>query len=1137
MNRPLFTLWILLLGFSAAGQEYRGTLQGRVSDASGARIVGARVAATNTATNQTLFATTNEVGEFRLPFVIPGDYLVTAEAVGFKKAVLRDVRVNVQAAVELDFRLELGDAAESVTVTDKPPLLNLSNADLGQVIDSQFINVINPTLTRNAMNLVQLAAGVSGGTGTVTSFAANSFSIQGGGSLRGGNEFLVDGMPSLMPSGGGIVSFVPSLDSVAEVKVQTTLFDAQFGRSNGGAVNVTTKGGTNELHGVGYWFKRWAALNANSWTNNRLGLPRPPVKYDQYGFFVSGPVILPKLYNGKSRTFWSVAFEEDADARELTRQQRVPTALEKQGNFSQTLNQRGQQLVIYDPATTLVAGNRATRQPFPGAIIPAARFNPTGRAYLQAYPEPNLAGATTRLTDINWSAGGVYVVEQGTWNTRLDHQISPSNRLFGRLSRMRRLQNPDQLIRNVYSYAGTGTTDNDVLRRDMTSIALDDTHTFSPTLIATFRYGFSRYYTRTTIGAVNVDPASFQLPSQVIEGQAVRGLAILNLGEGLPSFGSALTRASDNQHTLLATFNKQFRKHAVKWGLDYRLLDRHSASPGANAAGQFNFGTLFTREDPFNPASGQVTGTSMAALLLGLPESGAMGGNTALSYRNHYWGLFFQDDWRVTGRLTLNLGLRWELETPFVEKYNRIAYGFDENARFPFEVPGLELRGGLLYAGVGGNPRRMGQTDWNNFGPRFGLAFQLNERTVLRGGYGVFFSSQAIANTSLLTVGTFNAVTQFVATTDNATPFTTLANPFPGGLVRPLGSSPGLAGQAGDVINVFDPVRVSPYNQQWQFSIQRELPANILVDVGYVGSHSVKQFETFNLNERPDFALPLGNALNQTVPNPFRGILPATSPLGQGATITRERLLLRYPQYSAFTVQAMNTGRGLYHSLQVNVNKRVSHGLAVIFNHTFSRLMDNNTTSVINPRQYRSVSSLDQKHILRLAATYDFPWKFRHRFAQTTLGGWKVAGLYRFLTGLPLSVSHPNGRPIRIRNPRLSGPVSQRLGDRTEGGVVVNPYFDTGAFVPYPTPFVVPADPPALDELRAPSESGLNFNLFKRFPIRERLQIEARLEGANVLNSPNFGAPGTNLNALATFGVITSAGGNRSMQGALRILF
>jgi hypothetical protein len=1122
---------------AALGQEYRGTIQGRVTDSSGARVAGARIVAINVATNLTLEATANEAGEFRLPFVIPGDYTVTAESTGFKKAIQQGVRVSVQGAVDIEFRLELGDIAESVTVTDKPPLLNLANADLGQVIDSQFINVINPTLTRNAMNLVQLAAGVSGGTGTVTSFAANNFSIQGGGSLRGGNEFLVDGMPSLMPSGGGIVTFVPSLDTVAEVKVQTTLFDAQFGRSNGGAVNVTTKGGTNELHGVAYWFKRWAALNANSWTNNRLGLPRPPVKYDQYGFMVSGPVMLPKLYNGKNRTFWSVAFEEDADARELTRQQRVPTALEKQGNFSQTLNQRGAPLVIYDPATTQVVDNRATRQPFPNAIIPSARFNPTGQAYMQAYPDPNQPGATTRLTDINWSASGVYVVEQGTWNTRIDHQLSQSNRLFGRVSRMRRLQNPDQLINNVYSYAGTGTTDNDVLRRDMTSIALDDTHTFSPTLIATFRYGFSRYLTRTTIGAVNVDPASFQLPSQIVGGQVVRGLSIFNLGEGLPSLGSALTRASDNQHTLLATFNKQLSKHTLKWGVDYRLLDRHTASPGANAAGQFNFGTLFTREDPFNPASGQVTGTSMAALLLGLPESGAMGGNTALSYRNHYWGLFFQDDWRVSRRLTLNLGLRWELETPFVEKYNRIAFGFDENARFPFEVPGLDLRGGLLYAGVGGNPRRMGNIDWNNFGPRFGMAFQLDSRTVLRGGYGMFFSSQAIANTSLLTVGTFNAVTQFVATTDNATPFATLANPFPGGLVQPLGSAPGLAGQAGDVINVFDPTRVSPYNQQWQFSIQRELPASILVDVGYVGSHSVKQFETFNMNERPDSALPLGTALNQTVPNPFRGILPANSPLGQGATITRERLLLRYPQYSGFTVQAMNTGRGLYHSMQVNVNKRLSHGLSVIFNYTFSRLMDNNTTSVINPRQYRSVSNFDQKHILRLAATYDLPWNFQNAFARTAFGGWKVAGLFRFQTGLPLSVTHPNGRPIRIRNPRLDGPVSQRLGDRTEGGRVVNPYFDTGAFVPYPTPFVVPADPPALDELRAPSDRGVNFNVFKVFPLGERFKLEARMEGANVLNRPNFGSPGTNLNALATFGVITSAGGNRSMQGALRLIF
>jgi len=1127
---------LILASFALFSQEYRGTITGLVTDSSDAVLAAARVTAVNPATNAKLEAVTTQAGVYRFSFVIPGDYIVSAEFAGFKKAIQAKVNVPVQGEVTVNFRMELGQATESVTITDQPPLINTSNAELGQVIDKSFINVINPSLTRNAMNLVQFSAGVTGGGGTVTSLATNNYSIQGGGSSRGGNEFLVDGMPSLLPS--NVVSFVPSLDSISEVKVQTTLFDASFGRSLGGAVNVTTKGGTNDLHGAVYWFKRWAALNANSWTNNRSNLPRPPVDYDQYGFLTSGPVRLPKIYNGRDRTFWSVALERDSDARQLTRQQRVPTAGEKQGDFSQTLNQRGVPLEIYDPASTIVAGGRATRQVFPGARIPQARFHPAGAAYMQAYPAPNLTGATTRLTDLNWGLSGIYVVSQTAFNTRIDHNFSERHRLFGRFSLMRRLQDPQVLIPGAYSYAGLGTADNDINRRNMHSVALDDTYTFSPTLVGTFRYGYSRYLSRVTVGGNGLEATAFRVPEGITANQVVGGLPIFNLGEGIPSLGTSLSRSSDNQHTLLGTFNKQLTRHALKWGADFRLLDRHNANPGANAAGQFNFGTLFTRQDAFNPASGQTTGTAMAALLLGLPESGALGGNTALSFRNHYWGLFVQDDWRVSSRLTLNLGMRWEIETPYTERYDRIAYGFDESAQFPINVTGLSLRGGLRYAGVGGTARTLGRQDWNNFGPRFGFAYQVRPKTVIRGGYGVFFSSQVIANTSLLTVGTFNAVTQFVATTDNATPFATLANPFPNGLVRPLGNSPGFAGQAGDVINVFDPNRVSPYNQQWQFSLQRELPWQMIFDVGYVGSHAVKQFENFDLNERPDRLLPLGTAINQTVPNPFRGVFPANSPLGQGATITRERLELRYPQYSAFTTQAMNTGRGLYHSMQANVNKRLGRGVSAIFNYTFSRLMDNNTTSVINPRQYRAVSEFDQKHVMRLAMTYDLPFQFSQRAVETALGGWKLSGLYTFATGTPLSVTHPNGRPIRLRNPALSGPVSERLGDRRNAqNQVANPYFDTGAFLPYPTPFVVPADPPRLDELRAPSSRSLNVNLLKTIPIVERFKLELRIEGANVMNSPNFNAPGTNLNALATFGVITGAGGNRSMQGAVRLIF
>lgn len=413
---------IFLLGgvLSMTAQDYRGAVFGQLRDQQSAVIAGARVAATNKATGVATEGVTNEQGQYRIPFLLPGEYDVAAEAAGFRRAVREKVRVNVNAELQLDFQLEVGATTESVTVTTETPLLNTANAEMGQVIDQAIVNVLNISLTRNVTNLVQLAPGVTGGTGTYTSLAQNGFSISGGGGVRAGNEFLVDGIPSTVPSSGGLIAFTPALDNVAEVKVQTTLFDAQYGRSNGGALNVTTKGGSNEFHGSAYWFKRWTALNANSWNNNRLGLARPPVKYDQYGYYISGPVLIPRLFNGRNKLFFSTNLEQDKEPRELTRQARMPTALERQGDFSQTLNLQGGPLAIFDPATTVVSGTTARRTPFAGNRIPANRVNPTGQAVLNAIEAPNDVQGPARLGAFNWRETGTYTVEQRNLSARVD---------------------------------------------------------------------------------------------------------------------------------------------------------------------------------------------------------------------------------------------------------------------------------------------------------------------------------------------------------------------------------------------------------------------------------------------------------------------------------------------------------------------------------------------------------------------------------------------------------------------------------------------------------------------------------------------------------------------------------------------
>jgi hypothetical protein len=960
-------LFILWPGLSSA-QEYRGTILGRVSDPSGAVVAGASVTVRNLATNAISKVSTNEAGNYQIPFLLPGNYAVTVELSGFKKLERENVRVSTNEQVTLDFTLELGATSESIKVTGSAPLLTTANADLGHVIDNRYINMVSVSLSRNILNLKNLAPGVTGETGTYTSSAQANFSIAGGGSGRGRNEIIVDGMPNT--TAGGTIGFVPSIDSVEEVKVHTTMFDAAYGHSNAGAISITTRGGTNDLHGAAYLVKRFQSLYANSWNNNRLGLPRPPVEYQQWGYTVGGPVWIPKLYNGRNRTFFSTSLERDHDPRELTRQARVPTDLEKQGDFSRTINRLGGPFAIYDPATTVVSGNTATRQPFAGARIPASRISPIGAAVLSKLPAPN-SGSSTQLAAFNWALSKTYAVDQKQVGARIDHVVSDKQRLFGRIGFLDRLQNAEDLFYGATSYPGSGGTDLGSLFRRRINLSLDDTYIMSPSLVGSVRLGVLSYSSKTTVGAPGADPADLKLPDVIVANQAVRGWSNFDMGENLPAIGASQSFSREMVYSVLTTWTKLSGRHSTKFGADYRLARNSNVSPGSNAVGSFVTGPTFTQSDPFNRNAANTSGSGMASILLGLADSGSFGYSSPTSIQNHYLGLFVQ---------------------------------------------------------------------------------------------------------------------------------------------------------------------------KWQFSVQQELPSNILVEVAYMGMHSLKQVESFNLNERPDRFLALGRAENNPVPNPFLNVFPSTSTLGRGSTVTQSRLWVRFPQYTTLTMNGVPTGRALYHSMQMKVDKRLSHGLNVLFTYTFSRTMDNNTTSIINPRFYRAVSPFDQKHVARIAFTYQLPFQFAgggtNRLWRHVAGGWATSGFVTLATGVPLSVSHANGRPLRISNPALSGPIADRIGDKRDAsGRVLNPYFDINAFLPLADQYVITPEPPSLDELRAPGTRSLNLALFKTFAIRERMKLEARMEATGATNTPNFGAPGTNMNQAATFGVINSAGGSRAMQATLRFLF
>ncbi|MGC8827974.1 MAG: TonB-dependent receptor domain-containing protein, partial [Anaerolineae bacterium] len=572
---------------------------------------------------------------------------------------------------------------------------------------------------------------------------------------------------------------------------------------------------------------------------------------------------------------------------------------------------------------------------------------------------------------------------------------------------------------------------------------------FTPNMIGSLRFSFNRYWSDTWFSGNVQDPKALNLPPEILANQMRPSWPGIDMAEGFILLGHRFKIRANDTYVLTPSITTLRRSHNLRLGADIRRLNWNEISPDSQAGGYFNFRPTFSQQDPWLSATSQTSGTSMADLLLGLPTSGTISGPTPYSMRGHYVALFVQDDWKITRRLTLNLGMRWELEKPWTERYDRMLYGFDTDSPSPLQIPGLDLRGGLLFAGIDGNPRQLGLNDKNNFGPRIGLAWTVTPKTVIRAGYGLFYSSFVDNLDFNLPVPlTFSTNITYIGTVDRgATPYTSLANPFPQGIPPITGNSEGRAALLGDSITLVNHDRVLPYNQQWQIGFQRELPWQSMFQANFLRVLNVKGIETFNLNETPDLYLPYGAAENLQVPNPFYGVLPASRPLGASSKVAQRQLWRRFPQYSGVTVRGFNTNTIVYHTLQLSFEKRYSHGLTVLWNHSISKMFDNNTTSLINERHYRTLSGMDRPHIMNLAFVYEMPFGRGRPWLQNgwlshLAGSWIISGRGYYGSGTPLSISDSNGRPIRLRNAAFSGPVKERLGDRVDPVTkeVLNPY-------------------------------------------------------------------------------------------------
>jgi len=1122
----------------AWAQESRATLLGRVADSTGALVPGASVTVRNQATNAESRTATSAEGHFIVPPLDPGIYAIEVEAVGFKKTLKNGVEVRLGDRLEMEFRLEVGPVTESVTVTGEAGLVETARADIAQVVDRRFLDLLYIP-GRNPLGLVSLTAGVEGGGGSFVSTEQQNFSVHGGGGSAGLNEIIVDGASVVMPRQNGAVATSPGGDSVEEVRVQTTMFDAAYGHSNGGVVTYATRGGTNQLHGSFESFYRNNALEANGWTRNRNGIPRAGVDRQFFSGAVGGPLVVPKLYNGRNRTFFFASAESDRSSNAMMMSGRTPTESERKGDFSQTLNSQGTRLDLYDPFSTVVTGATARRTMFPNARIPASLWDTTGAAILNAYPLPNLNVAPS-LGVYNWATGATSTSLATQVSARIDQAISPRQKIFGRFSFMSLDNRPSSLPPGLKEAPIGGT--NNIVVRHFSSASLNYDLTVSPSFLATLRANFGRYFNTAYISGNTMDPKLLKMPEIVLLNALTPAWPGISMGEGTITLGNNLKNRANDTWSVAPSFTKLAGGHTLRFGADMRMVNWNEYTPGADAAGSWKFSNTFTRSDPFTSSTGRTTGSGMASLLLGAADSGNLGGPSPYSLRNYYFGLYLQDDWKLTPRLTVSLGVRYELETPFRERYDRFSWGFDYNAPNPVKVPGMSLRGGLLFTGVGETPRWQGNMDRNNFGPRAGLAWAVRPGTVVRAGYGLFFANAAgNLGTGSGVPSTYNVAAPYVGTTDaGATPFTTISNPYPNGIPKPPGNSEGLATRIGNSLDFLNQARVLPYAQQWQTGIQQALPFRVRLEAAYVGMLSLKGFESFGLNEKPDAYLALGAEENRKVPNPFYRIFPASSSLGSSNTIVQQQLWLAYPQFSSLAVDGINSHTAIYHGLELSLEKRLSHGLSLLWNYCWAKLMENNLTSMVNTRHYRSISDSDRAGVMNLAFVYELPFGARSsRLMRRLAGGWNFSGRMYLASGLPMSISDVNGRPLRLRNAAKSGSVRDRLGDRVDRatGTVLNPYFDVTAFASLPTQYTISPEPPTFAELRSPGRATMDLSLIKRFKVRERLSFDARMDATNFTNTPQFGAPGANMANKATFGVIQTAGNPRIVQLAFRAVF
>ncbi len=1154
---------VLAAAVPLLAQTYHGGLRGAVRE-SGGVVAGAHVTLLNEATGESRTSTTNSAGEYAFVQVEPGTYMVKVSMQGFKTIEHKGVRIGTQQFITMDLTLEVGALEEQITVEGGGVALETSNASMGSTLDEKTIQTL-PTAGRNPFFLATITPGVTH-TGDPQFIRqqdqTNSSLLSLGGGPRRGNNYTLDGVAIVDLRNRATV--IPSIEAVEEVKVQVTTYDAEMGRTGGGVFNMTGKSGANAWHGSLLGQTRPASTRSLSYFARKaceLGngsCQKPDTYFYLYAGSIGGPIVKNKTF------FWASieGYKTDTIDDSVVR---APNARELSGDFSQS------GITVYDPLSTRPDPSnpgRFIRTPFPGNVIPAARISPVAKAMQQYWPQ---AGpASSELVDRSRTATGK--LDQ-IWSDKFRtsvmyayyHSVEPQPRSYLK-------DGKTQEIGANHADPGDGA-----LYRTVHAVAINNTITPNATTAAHVRFGYTSF-ADDCVPVAGFDPGTLGFSSSFVSQVPLKKFPYFAIGSyGTDYNGRTFGERPINDITYYswdanASVSKLWGRHTAKFGASYRKIGVKNFNPD-QSSGSFFYDGQFTSADPLNADNRDPF--ALAAFLLGYPSSGDIPVSAPINAYINYYAGYVQDDLRVNPNLTFNLGLRYEFEQGLQEVNNKITVGFDRDRTWPTQVPGVTLKGGLEYAGVDGYPTHQSDPSKAKFGPRAGFAWSVDSKTVLRGGYGLFWAPHQYPGISSSSLGTrgYTQSTDYVASRDGGlTPCAgcSIVNPFPSGIAQPTGNAGGILTGAGGTVQFVDQFRKSAYVHQYSLDLQHELPGRIVAGIGYIGATTRhlglggNNDGTLNINQLDPKYQSLGSALLDQVPNPMFGN-PVFGAFADQKTIARRQLLRPYPQFGDVLAAQVSGGKAQYHSLVLRLERPIVNGWGGRINYTWSSNKNNifgeqNQFSNDSGSRARPLNSYDveaeyahstteQPHRLNFALTGELPFGKGKKhlsepgIARVLFGGWSITGVGYFQSGFPAAIIQSNnnaGLFTRLQRPNLTGTSPATSGNTDSHydpscGCIAN-WFNPAAWSNAPA-FTFGNSPRTETAMRTPFKTQTDVAFQKIEPLGGTRQVMVRFEVINIFNNTQFNGPDMTFGS-SSFGTITASRGfPRLLQLMVRFAF